>query len=501
MSELGLKPVGTIAAGKSLQVSIKGANVTIRHEQRDDVAVLANRPDHWSLTAFGELVQTKVQPAANSIHISGNCINIAGSVIGTVIGVRQVVTGIRGAGCVSINGNQVIMQDEAGNPVVIETNGGSVSVTDNEVWVDGVKVYPKSEVPAGGAVPAAASAEPKEPEVKGPDILEVLVPLEFSGALMVVIDDGSATVDRWKGNNAWLHSTGDGTVNCGEIDVSDYCILMSDGDGDIAVGDILATRVSIAFTDDGKLSGSNVSAREFVATAIGDGGITFSGCINAEQSVNCLAKDDGPFKAAKVQTRSFSASLMGDASVTIAEVEATNSVNLRLEDDGDFHATSVKTVDFTGAQTADGNVRIKTLEAAGVVTWNITDDGGFKATDVAAASFSVKSNGDGEVEITGSLHVSGNVQLESKEDGAIELGRVKCAAFSSSHTGDGGLEAAEVVCETISLTNRSDANITISAGSAKSGSVSNSGDGSVRLTSGFATLKQSNTGDGRIRIK
>ncbi len=200
---MSMKVLGLVSASvTALEIDVKGALVTIRHEDRSDIAVNVNNPGNWKLNG-GVLSQTKVnEPLGGGSTVISNGIHIGGSIVGSVIS--------GGSG-----------------RTVVNAGGRNVSIINGEVWVDGKKVT------GGGEEPASA------PSSSGPDKLEVVVPNSFRGSLRLNYEDGSTVdLDKWQGGDVSLTSAGAKRLKTGRLMELHSFVMQGTGGGDAEFDEI-----------------------------------------------------------------------------------------------------------------------------------------------------------------------------------------------------------------------------------------------------------------------
>jgi hypothetical protein len=234
MSAQSLSALGQIqATTRSLELDIMGAIVSIRHEDRQDIAINANYPDTWTIKG-GSVRQTKIQvPFGNSNIVIGGSVSINGGVISTGRGTTMVRAG-----------------------------GRNVSIINGEVWVDGKKI--------------TSSEEPdSEGKPTDPDKLEIIVPNSYRGSLdLTNTGDGNVDIDSWQGGNFTLSLSGCGDLNAGRLNDVSAVNLHSSGTGDIEIESLTSQSFLAALTGTGDLNFEELNTGTFSLRQTGTGDAT-----------------------------------------------------------------------------------------------------------------------------------------------------------------------------------------------------------------------------------
>jgi len=217
----------------NLELDIMGAIVSIRHEDRADIALKANYPDTWAIKG-GSVRQTKVQvPSGNNMIIGGGSVSISGGVISTGRGTT-----------------------------VVRAGGRNVSIVNGEVWVDGKKVTGSEE----------SSSDAKSND---PDKLEIIIPNTYRGSLdLSNAGDGNVDLDCWQGGNFTVSLSGCGDLKAGRLSDVSAVNLHSSGTGDIEIESLASQSFQSALTGTGDLNVQELNTGTFSLRQTGTGDAT-----------------------------------------------------------------------------------------------------------------------------------------------------------------------------------------------------------------------------------
>ena len=198
-----LASIGQIASAiEELQLQLIDATVTIRHEERQDIAVSANNPSNWKIEN-GLICQVKAQSGGGGNFVSAG--SFGGNVIvrGNNYGTISV-----GHGAIAV-GPGAIAVGRGG--AVINSGGRSVEIIGDEVWVDGKKVTDDSSDHSSDLTSDCAAALNTGTAKQEPDRIEIVVPLDCrSGLTIHNPGNGQVAVDTWCGGSFNLRLSGNG---------------------------------------------------------------------------------------------------------------------------------------------------------------------------------------------------------------------------------------------------------------------------------------------------
>lgn len=476
MNKEKLPRIGAIPASVSgLRLKAAVARIRIKRGDASEIVVSANSFEHWSIGADGTLMQILPEPeVVGMVYISSDSPGTRGADSGLLSSFKGFFSG--GNKPKKTAGNsQSIIQANGSTRIIVNHNGTSLDVTvagypqvqvvNGEIFLNDKKLdLAQCQVVRGSPSGKSGkfergkigSVEPLGPS-NSMDEIELLVPLEFSGALAVEIGDGSFRFDFWDGGDVVVEVTGDASVDVGPISHVGCCRIVSSGDGSVELDEIRADSVVFDLSDDGDVS---------------------------SQDIYCSK---------------FSSSQRGDGNINICTLDARERSEITLSDDGSFWATKFEGGDLVTLQSGDGELTIDNLNAA-AVSASITDDGCFACGEhFSAQSLTACTSGDGGFEFS-EVTVEEKIACSSTDDGGFDFERVTCATYSSTHSGDGGMHIRALTTGELVLSNTDDAELMIASGSARGGSITNSGDGEISLSRSFASasLTRRNTGDGEI---
>jgi hypothetical protein len=241
----------------TLEVEVKGASVSFRHEDRNNILVKANNPGNWSVNG-GTVRQTNVEAGANMVISSGDIIT-GGST--SIINMRSgggrsvssiIVNGVSiqiEDGVVYVNGKKQMNEPEQrvscgwfrglfagwfrsrsnGNSV----NGRQIEVSGRDVYVDGKKQVDASD--DGATAPGDAT-----PKSNGPDEIEIVLPVSLRAGLNLGYQGTSdINFDGWNGGNVSISASGVGDLKAsGRFANVGKLSLNTSGTGDCTFQDI-----------------------------------------------------------------------------------------------------------------------------------------------------------------------------------------------------------------------------------------------------------------------
>lgn len=273
----------------SLEIDVKGALVTIRHEEREDIEVRVNNPDNWKLNG-GFLHQSKVQQplGGGTQTMSGGSISIGGSIQGSVVSGRSISIGG------SIKGN--VISCNRGRTVV-NACGSEESMTSIEV--------------RGGSTTQPMSV----PSNSGPDRLEVVVPNTFRGNLSLNYEGGSTVdLDKWQGGEVAITASGADSLKAGPLMGIDSFVLQCTGGGDFEFEEIYTKSFRVAKTGSADLVIDELQTESLLLTQTGSGDTKIRDGFAAVGSVNGTGSGDVTMRGAFAQ---ISQSSIGSGEVKI----------------------------------------------------------------------------------------------------------------------------------------------------------------------------------------
>ncbi len=272
MSTKELIVLGAIQASVgSLELDIKGALVSIRHEDRADIAIKANYPKNWTFLS-GSVHQVKVQEQLGSGGIvDSKAVVIAGNNYGFI-----------NTGEVYVNGKQEqlggrgIVDSKA--VVIAGNNYGFINV--GEVYVNGKKV---------------TAGEPTNPSgpPRGPDKLEIIVPNAYKGSLRLTYMNGSEIdMDNWEGDDVSFSSVAGGDLKAGRLTSLSAFVLQSSGSGNFTIEMIETETFTATKTGNGDLDIEELNTSSLLLTQTGSGDTTISHGAATSGSVNSIGSGD-----------------------------------------------------------------------------------------------------------------------------------------------------------------------------------------------------------------
>jgi hypothetical protein len=240
------------ATVSTLQLSIQHAIVNIRHEDRADIALMANYPGNWKIES-GSVRQSRVQKSLGSGSMFGGGIVVDGNSVSI--------------GGISIINGEVLVD---GNSVSI----GGISIINGEVLVDGKK-SPGSD----GSTSQGSSS--------GPDKLEVVVPNSFRGGLdLEYAHTSQVELDNWQGGTVSFSSRGSGKLHCGPLAGLSSFVLQSTGSGSIRIEAVETQSFTVTKVGSGDLDIDKLDTGALLLTQNGSGDTRVGGGTATSGSVS-----------------------------------------------------------------------------------------------------------------------------------------------------------------------------------------------------------------------
>lgn len=216
--------VGTISsASNELVLHTNGSLVTIRHEDRGNIAILSNNPNNWQIDH--NLITPKRQ---------------AGSPVGATAAGSNII------------GNSPVITVSIGQNASIQAGDRNVSIMDGEIYVDGKKVGRDNQANCG------------------PDRLEVVVPTLYRGGLSISAVGSEINLDFWQGSEISLHLS-DGGLTAGNISLNGSCTVSSSGSGKLSFEKIEASSLHLHKGGSTNIDIDHLSVRVFAVTQSGPG--------------------------------------------------------------------------------------------------------------------------------------------------------------------------------------------------------------------------------------
>lgn len=226
----------------SLELDIKGALVSIRHEDRADIAIKANYPKNWTFLS-DSVHQTKVEEP-----LGGGGMVVKRNYFGEFLA------------CIN---RRVINIGHSKAVVIAGNNYGFINA--GEVYVNGKKVTAAGE-------PTNQSGPPK-----GPDKLEIIVPNAYKGSLRLKYMNGSKIdMDNWEGNDVSFSSVAGGDLKAGRLTSLSTFALQSSGSGNFIIEMVETGTFTASKTGSGDLAIEELKTDSLMLTQTGSGDTAIS---------------------------------------------------------------------------------------------------------------------------------------------------------------------------------------------------------------------------------
>lgn len=539
MSEHEKVSVGSLPSTTTgFTVDVRGATVHVRHEERDDIAFLANNAENWSLEG-ASLTQTAVEPGAGGGDSIGSVYNISGvSIIGDVnmsgmsecyIGGVRVDANEQGLFC---NGKKqkddpagtklsAITRLLASNSSTISVNGRKIEVIDGVVYHNGVKQVDDAEEPTPGAE-AETAEEPPKPKMS--DRLDIVVPYGYAGGL--TINQGGTRElcfdDEWVGGtlSIKLSDRAELSAEANFRDVGDFT-LKCGGSGTVSLKDVACDAGSIALSDrvgceigDLRVGAKGESFRfqhdSSESATIGSVALGCSGLVNLTNrggvtlgpvtapGFNLVSEGSGDAETGPITTTGeFASRQTGRGTLETGHVVA-GKASIYVDGSGGAEFDGIECGNLITKQTDRGTLSLGKVKA-GVFEFTQTGSGGASADDVACERFIGKKSDRGELS-TECVTVAGLFDLEQTGSGDSTFEDLKCGTFKVTNTDRGSASFESVKTDELTISNSGSGSVTVDGGSCNRGSVTNTDRGDVSLEGAFKSVSQRNTGRGSINI-
>jgi len=448
------------AIAVDLTVSIKDATVTVRHEDRESVAVYANYPEHWLVTEDGDIQQIAVRQFYQDVHI------------------------------------------------FVRTSTTHVSYTFGEalaaIWRKLTGRVPKATAEVTQAPPPPPPPVTPAPQL-GPDEVLILVPTNYRGGLELNLEGSrDCEVDHWEGTTFWLDSGSSGALTIGDVKITASFNFKHRSDGDCTLGDVEAASIdtelysayrynlgqmkcegdlALIQENDARVDVGNLDGQDFTVNLSGDESVNI-GDINARGGV------------------SFTRNGHGD--LTVGDIKGEGNLSFEQGSDSDSNADvdvgvlegHHVTVDLAGCNDVDLGI----ITAEDGITLNRYGDGdltvgGMNAVDVTATLAGNGSHDIGPIDGT-------YVRVDHNDgDSGVDMDGVKAESFTLNHSSDGGVDIASLDTDVINVECSGSGDVNISSGTAKSGSVYNDGYLALYIEGRFGYISQKNDGEGSVEVR
>ncbi|MBS1990995.1 MAG: hypothetical protein JSS83_10785 [Cyanobacteria bacterium SZAS LIN-3] len=428
--EPGLTAIGQIpGTAESLTFTVLDACVEVRHEERADVAVFANRPEHW-LVADGIIRQTAVRLVASDVRI------------------------------------------------VIKVNSFDLGKSVGEFFVRLVRrLSGKPAVSEESTTPPPSVPEPRQQ--LGPDRLLVLVPANYTGSLKSSVSgSGEMSLDSWRGSDFVLDYNSDGDLDVGPVSIEGRFKLDQSSDADVTLGDINAGDIAASFSGDYGVTISAINAAgHFELSRYGDGSLT-TGDIRAGSSKYDLNGDGTTELGNIIGEGDIKIVQRDDTTVEMKDISG-GTVDIDLSGDYGFTA-GVITAGVTARveRYGDGELTIKGITAPRLKA-NLYGDGSHDLGDLQVPDITIShDNGDNDLRL--GVVQSQYFTLEHSSDGSVTVGRLDTTSINLNCYGCGDVDVRSGSAQSGRVYNGGDLNLCLTG---RFGFISqkNDGDGSVEV--------------------
>jgi hypothetical protein len=384
LPHIGQAPVTT----EALTLNVFDATITVRHEERADIAVFANYPAHWEVGANGTIRQIASRQLHSDLWV---LLQICGRKLGAKIGklFRRVTNDV---------------------PTV------------------------SAETSPTQATPVPPPAMPQY----GPDELLVVVPINYRGGLdLDVAGSGQTEIDDWQGDSAAFVYGSSGTLTVGDIKVTGAFSIDHCNDGNVDLGDVEAGSIDLSFKGDGnhtlgdfKAAGDlalhqenstgievgNLTGANVDVDLNGDYGIT-TGTITATGRLTLKRYGDGDLTVAALTGDIVETTLAGCGTHDIGDVSGNAATIDHNDGDADVDVAAVQCTSFTLNHASDGDVDIEVLHTT-VLNMEVEGCGNVTVNAGSAQSGRVHNGGDLSLTLTGRF---GYISHRNDGDGSIEV--------------------------------------------------------------------------------
>lgn len=272
-----------------LNVELTNVDYVIRHEDRKDIEVRTNYPDHWSVDDNGMVKQIKYANCPMGYYHTQNGKVLIGQGTTDDTGTRIEMTpdGIR------INGKKLKLESKVTRPGV-----HGMEMNTSGMFINGRRV-------------ANGSADPKAD--KEIDALQIIVPNDFAGSLdLKSTSRFGGTIDGWSGDSLSVTNLGTGSIWFKSI-IKSKCALNADLKGKIDVDAIDSPSADLHAQSAGKINVKYIKTGNAKVTSSEKGEIeiakaeveTFTGNASAQSAISLGGWSDGEnFKVSKVELSS-----------------------------------------------------------------------------------------------------------------------------------------------------------------------------------------------------
>jgi hypothetical protein len=407
-----------------LSLEVERAEVQIVHEPFvNDIVLFANRPGHWAVLEDGQIRQIEAQPH-RLYHV------VVDSLPCEVESFFQWFW------------RKLSWRKKSSADFVSASGDEERLVADTELADAGETAF---------GVELEASESKVEPAFVI-DRLEIRVPVSYRGGLRLDIEEGSLTLDFWRGGNFTLNGSGYTVVTGGDVSEVETLHIDLAGEIEVSLGSLEVEKVEFTLDDNSSIKADSCKCETAQIIQVDGEGSVIIPNFEASQELSCSLQGEGEFNFGKsVSAGQLQVTQAGSSTFTTGSVVVGDFFHCFLEDDAVLQVEKLETGKFACRQDDNAELILGVVNTTGFVKMQLFYESALAVKSLTATSnFCLEHDSGGEARI-GRLTTESDVELTLSGEGDFSGDELVCRNYLGQQQSSGEIKL-EKLCTRASLT-------------------------------------------------